>query len=141
LITVNPAREAAATPVDPTAPAPAPATPKPVPLLEVSRVAIADQPLRVAFLYYLNPDCSVIGVPTVRVLEQPKSGKVTVENGTGFSTFPASNSRSKCNDSRSDGAIISYTPNPGYTGADSITMDVIYPDGLVSKRRYAIDVR
>jgi hypothetical protein len=93
------------------------------------------------FLYDINPDCTVIGIPAVRVLEQPKSGKVTVENGTGFPTFPANNVRSKCNGSRSDGAIISYTPNPGYTGADSITVDVIYPDGNESKRHFAIEVR
>ena len=65
----------------------------------------------------MNPDCSVIGMPTVHILEQPQSGKVAVENGTGFSAFPASNTRFKCNSNRSDGVVISYTPNPGYTGA------------------------
>ncbi len=132
-ISVNPVREAAA---PPTATAPAPPA-----ITVVTRVAIADKPLQVAFLYDINPDCSVIGVPTVRIVEQPKSGKVTVENGTGFPAFPASNSRSKCNQSRSDGAIISYVPDPGYTGADSITVDIIYPDGGAAKRRYAIEVK
>jgi hypothetical protein len=134
-ISVNPVREAAA---PPTATAPAPAPPA---ITVVSRVAIADKPLQLAFLYDMNPDCSVIGVPTVRIVEQPKSGKATIENGTGFPAFPASNPRSKCNQSRSDGAIISYTPDPGYTGADSITVDIIYPDGSAAKRRYAIEVK
>jgi hypothetical protein len=150
-ITVNPTREAAVTPVDPAAPATppavaAPAAPKtaapaPAAIVEVSRVAIADQPLRVGFFYDLNPDCSLVGIPSVRILEQPKSGKVTVENGTGFPAFPASNIRYACNSSRSDGAIVSYTANPGYTGADSLTMEIIYPDGFANKRHYAIDVR
>jgi hypothetical protein len=104
-------------------------------------VAIADKSLEVAFLYDINPDCSVIGVPTVRIVEQPKSGKVTIQNGTGFPAFPSSNSRFKCNQSRSDGATISYVPDPGYTGADSITVDIIYPDGNSAKRRYAIEVK
>jgi hypothetical protein len=145
-ITVNPVREAA-TPPTATAPSPAPApptatAPSPPPAITVlSRVAIADKPLEVAFLYDINPDCSVIGVPTVRIVEKPKSGQVTIENGTGFPAFPSTNSRSKCNQSRNDGAIISYIPDPGYTGADSITVDIIYPDGNAAKRRYAIEVK
>ncbi len=137
-ISVNPAREASV------APSPAPSPPKPPsppPIVELSRVASADKQLQVAFLYALNPDCSVIGAPTVHIMEQPHSGKVAVENGTGFSAFPASNTRFKCNSNRSDGVVISYTPNPGYTGADSIMMEIIYPDGSAAKRHYAIDVR
>jgi hypothetical protein len=110
-------------------------------IVEITRVAAVDQPLRVAFLYDVNPDCSVIGMPTVRVVEQPKSGKVTVENGTGFPGFPANNVRSKCNSNRVDGMVLSYIPNPGYAGTDSVLVDIIYPDGNASKRRYAIEVK
>jgi hypothetical protein len=127
-ITVNPVREAAAAPN------------APVPQV-FNRVAVAGQQLQVAFMYDLNPDCSLIGVPTVRISEQPKSGKATVEKTTGFPAFPSSNSRFKCNTSRVDGVAISYTPDSGYTGADSITVDIIYPDGTASKRRYAVEVR
>ena len=148
LITVNPTREAAVTPVDPGAPpaVAAPAAPKTAPaapaaIVEVSRVAIADQTLRLAFLYDLNPDCSLIGILTVRIVEQPQSGKVTVEKGTGFPVYPANNTRSSCNSNRSDGAVVSYTANPGYTGADVLTMEIIYPDGIANKRHHAIDVR
>jgi hypothetical protein len=150
-INVNPSREAAATPTNPpgeTGPGtrveptpPRPASPNPPPITEVTRVAIADQTLQVVFLYDINPDCSVIGLPSVRIVEQPKSGKVAVEKGTGFPAFPANNSRFKCNSNRAEGMIISYTPNPGYTGADSIVTDIIYPDGNAVRRRYAIDVR
>src|SRR5581483_8819094 len=72
-------------------------------IVEINRVMVADQSLVVAFLYALNPDCTVIGAPTVRVVEQPKSGKLEVANGTGFPNFPAANVRSKCNASRTDG--------------------------------------
>jgi hypothetical protein len=146
-INVNPAREAAATPAGTAPPTrteptpPNPASPNPPAITEITRVAIADQTLKVAFLYDLNPDCSAIGVPSVRIFEQPKNGKVTIEKGTDFTTFPASNSRFKCNSNRTEGAIISYTPNPGFTGADSVSVDIIYPDGNAAKRRYAIDVR
>jgi hypothetical protein len=110
-------------------------------IVEIARVATVDQQLRVAFLYDLNPDCSVIGTPTVRIVEQPKSGKVAVENGTGFPNFPASNIRSKCNSDRAEGTVLSYMPNPGYAGSDSVLVDIIYPDGNAIKRRYAIEVK
>jgi Domain of Unknown Function with PDB structure (DUF3857)/Transglutaminase-like superfamily len=113
----------------------------PAPILELSRVAVAGQQLRVAFLYDLNPDCSLIGIPTVRIVEEPKSGLVKVDKDAGFPGFPANNPRFKCNSARTDGAVIYYTPNTGFTGADSITVDIIFPDGNAAKRRYAIDVR
>lgn len=119
-------------------PAAAPSTP---PLLEFTRVAVADQPLRVAFAPHLNPDCSSIGFMTVRIIEPPKHGKISVENGTGFSVYLQSDLRYECNKRRTDGVIISYNPEAGYRGPDSVTMDWITPDGALFKRRFAIDVR
>ncbi len=113
------------TPVATTAPAPSP-TPAPAPAaavtgpktLELTRVVAADQRLRLDFLYSINPDCTSVGFATVRVIEQPKHGRITVENGTGFTNFPASNPRVECNKRRSDGVAIFYDPEPGYMGAD-----------------------
>ena len=66
---------------------------------------------------------------------------MVVENGTGFTNFPPENSQFKCNNTRSDGAVISYTPNPGFKGADSITLESVYPDGAATTRHYAIAVK
>lgn len=109
--------------------------------LELRRVAVADRQLQLAFLFDLNPDCSSIGFVSVRMTEDPKHGKLTIENGTGFSTFAEKNLRFECNKRRTDGVVVSYTPEPGYVGADSLAMDVIYPDGNLGKRRYSIEVR
>jgi hypothetical protein len=78
---------------------------------------------------------------TVRVLEQPKHGKIEIENETGFTNFPARNPRAECNKRRSDGVAVIYEPEPGYTGTDSISLDAILPSGVLSKRHYTIDVR
>jgi hypothetical protein len=125
---------------------PGPRPPQPTSLttprtLEFTRVAAADQKLLVTFVYDLNPDCSSIGYATVRITEQPQHGTVTMENGTGFSTFAQNNIRYECNKRRSDGVVVSYAPEAGFTGADSLTVDVILPDGGFNKRHYAIDVR
>ena len=113
----------------------------PAQIIEVARTAVQDQRLRVATLFDLNPDCSVIGIPTVRILESSKNGSVTSEKGSGFPNYPANNSRSKCNSNAVDGEVIFYMPGPGYVGADAVTIEIIYPDGAASKRRYAIEVK
>jgi hypothetical protein len=97
--------------------------------------------MRLDFLYSINPDCTSIGFATIRMIEQPKHGKITIENGTGFTNFPDSNPRVECNKRKSDGGVVVYEPNPGYTGTDSIEFNAIYSTGSLGKRHYAIDVR
>jgi hypothetical protein len=118
-----------------------PAGESPGQITEVARVAVRDQRLRVATLYDLNPDCSVIGIPTVRILESSKNGGIIVEKGSGFPSYPANNSRAKCNSNAVDGEVIFYMPEPGYVGADAVLVEIIYPDGTARTRRYAIEVR
>jgi hypothetical protein len=115
--------------------------PSPAQITEVARTAVRDQRLRVATLYDLNPDCSVIGIPTVRILESSKNGGIIVEKGSGFPSYPANNSRFKCNSNAVDGEVIFYMPEPGYVGADAMLVEIIYPDGTARTRRYAIDVK
>jgi hypothetical protein len=128
------------TPVSATTPAPASAPSAPR-TLDLSRTVAADHKIRLDFLYSINPDCTSIGFAAIRVLEQPKHGKIAIENGTGFTNFPDSNPRAECNKRRSDGVVVIYQPDPGYTGTDSVDLDSIFPTGFLSKRHYAIDVR
>jgi hypothetical protein len=119
----------------------APAAPVPPKPVEISRVVAADQDRRLDFLYSINPDCTSIGYATVRIVEQPKHGAITIENSTGFTNFPAANLRAECNKRRSDGVAIIYKPEAGYTGPDSADFDAIFATGNLSKRHYTIEVR
>ncbi len=109
--------------------------------LELTRAVASDQTLRLDFLFALNPDCTSLGFATVRILGQPKHGKFTYENGTGFTTFPQDNSRSECNKRRSDGVILTYEPDMGFIGSDSIDIDVIFASGFSRNRHYSIEVK
>ena len=109
--------------------------------VEFTRTAAGDQVLQLAYLFALYPDCSSIGYAAVRIIEAPRHGKLAIEQGTGFSAFPQSNQRFECNKRRTDGVNLSYTPEAGYTGADSVLLDVIYPSGTYAKRHYAIEVK
>jgi hypothetical protein len=72
----------------------APAAPNTV---DLKRAVASGGKLRLDFLYSINPDCTSIGFATVRIVEQPRHGRITVDNGTGFTNFPASNPRAECN--------------------------------------------
>jgi Domain of Unknown Function with PDB structure (DUF3857)/Transglutaminase-like superfamily len=109
--------------------------------LELTRAVASDQTLHLDFLYALNPDCTSLGFATVRILDPPKHGKVTFENGTGFTTFPQENLRYECNKRRSDGVVLTYEPDSGFTGMDSINIDVIFASGFSRKRHYSIAVK
>jgi Domain of Unknown Function with PDB structure (DUF3857)/Transglutaminase-like superfamily len=109
--------------------------------LERTRVVASDQKLRLDFLYALNPDCTSIGFATVRIIEQPHHGRITVENGTGFTNFPQNNLRYQCNKSRADGVVVIYEPHSGFTGTDSVNIEAIYPTGTSGKRHYSIEVK
>jgi Domain of Unknown Function with PDB structure (DUF3857)/Transglutaminase-like superfamily len=130
--------------VEPSPAEPASASTKPqssAQITEVARVVARDQRLRVATLYDLNPDCSVIGIPTVRIIESSKNGGIIVEKGSGFPSYPANNPRSRCNSNAVDGEVIFYMPEFGYVGADAVLVEIIYPDGTARTRRYAIEVK
>jgi hypothetical protein len=109
--------------------------------LEFTRVVAAEQKLRVDFFYDIQPDCSSAGQTTIRILEQPQHGTLTIENGQAFTNFQKDNQRYDCNTRKSDGTLVFYQPNGDYSGADSITLYAIFPFGAAQTRHYAIDVK
>lgn len=121
-------------------PSPAAAPPPASETVQVRRTAVIDRPMNVDFLYAINPDCSSVGVAGVRVIEDARHGKVTIDEGTGFSNFAQENLRQACNRVRSEGMLVHYHPESGYFGPDSVTVDVVYGDGSSRKLRYDIAV-
>jgi hypothetical protein len=108
---------------------------------QAHRIATADHKLLLDFLYSVDPDCASKGFAAVRVVEAPKNGKLATEQGTGFPNFAKDNPRHECNIRKIDGVSVFYEPNSGFLGPDSIALDVIFPSGSLSKRRYSIDVK
>jgi hypothetical protein len=82
-----------------------------------------------------------MGTTSVRILVQPQHGRLMVQKGRGFTSFEKDNQRYDCNRRKSDGTFVFYQPERGYAGKDLITLDIIFPTGQASQRRYAIDVR
>lgn len=118
---------------------PAPAAPPQT--MEISRVAAAEDKLRLDFLYSIQPDCSSSGHTVVRVEQQPQHGTVTVEDGQAFTSFPRDNQRYDCNTRKSDGTLVFYQAKPDYRGPDTVTLYVIFPLGVGQTRHYSIEVK
>jgi hypothetical protein len=119
----------------------APASPSAAPKVEVTRVAAAEQKLRLDFFSSVEPDCSSMGQMTVRIVEQPQHGALAVENGQAFTNYPKDNQRYDCNTRKSDGTLVFYQAKSDYRGPDSVTLYVITPLGAAFTRHYSIDVK
>ena len=54
---------------------------------------------------------------------------------------PKENPRFECNKERTEGTAIFYRGDAGYTGMDSVVVEVRYADGREGRVRYSIDVK
>ena len=65
-----------------------------------SEICLSGEPLRLAFFWSLNPDCTVRGVVTVRTLRAPEHGQLTIEPGAGILDFDRAMSGIRATDSK-----------------------------------------
>jgi hypothetical protein len=93
------------------------------------------------FLVNIDADCSSTAFASVRMVEEPKHGAATLKDDTGFTNFAKDNSRFECNKQRSGGTAVLYRGEEGYTGNDSVTVEIVYVDGRETSVHYSIDVK
>ena len=89
----------------------------------------------------LNPDCSPVGYPSAQLVSGPSNGAVTMFKGAAFPAYPSDNPRSACIKRRVPGTIIEYRPRRDFTGSDSFTVNVIFPDGTERTDTFNITVK
>ena len=96
---------------------------------------------RIDFFASVNPDCSSIGLPTVRLVEGPSNGVVTTDKARDFMSFPKSNIRSKCNGKRVAGLKLFYQSTTEFFGVDRVRLLVISASGGEREATYVIQVK
>jgi hypothetical protein len=96
---------------------------------------------QIDFFASVNPDCSSIGRPTVRLVEGPSKGTVTTDKGRDFMAFPQSNVRHMCNRRRVAGTKLFYKSQPGFLGLDRVRILILSGSGTGREATYAIQVR
>lgn len=96
---------------------------------------------QIDFLASVNPDCSPIGLPTVRLIDGPSHGVLTTDKGRDFMTFPRSNPRHACNKRRVAGLKVFYQPEQGFVGVDHVRILVVAASGTERAATYEVRVR
>jgi hypothetical protein len=107
----------------------------------LSPVAVAGIPLRLGHFADLNPDCSQIGEPDVRVTKPADHGAVTVRPGEGYANFAQANPRNHCNYRPTPGVNATYTAERGYIGPDTVALDIIFQTGEERQLVYNLNVK
>jgi hypothetical protein len=108
---------------------------------QAARVAIPGKPLILVGVAFTNPDCSPLGSVTIRVLEPPEHGRVSISTARFFPSYSASNVRAHCNLRRVQGTRAIYVAQRGYTGPDRLVLEAIGPTGGYARRMFRIDVK
>jgi hypothetical protein len=108
---------------------------------DVSRTVPSGKNQRIDFLASVNPDCSSIGIPTVRLLEGPDNGVVTTDKAKDFLPFPKGNIRSRCNGRRVAGLKLFYQSTTEFFGTDRVRLLVISASGGEREATYVIQVK
>ena len=96
---------------------------------------------RIDFFASVNPDCSSVGLPTVRLVEGPNNGVVTTDKARDFMSFPKTNIRSKCNGRRVAVLKLFYQSTTEFLGTDRIRLIVISASGGEREATYVIQVK
>lgn len=104
-------------------------------------VAASGKRARLVIMHSLNPDCSLEGYMTVRVVVPPVHGTASVEQGLFYPNYPHNNPHAVCNTQPAEGMAAFYQSATNYVGPDYVEMEVIEPDGRAGRLGFHIDVR
>jgi hypothetical protein len=108
---------------------------------DLTRAVVAGRPFQLAFSGVLNPDCSPTGRTTIRVAQAPAHGIVRIRQIVDVVKYPPGHRLSGCNGRRVNSAAAYLTATPGYVGADSVALEIIYPSGGLRRMNFSLTVR
>lgn len=106
----------------------------------VNQVVRMDTPTMLATFYAVNLDCSARGVPDIAISMQPVHGSAMVSPHAAHPAFPPG-PYAVCNGTAVPAVGVRYTPGPGYSGGDSLTLDQVDTEGRRQSIRVALTVR
>ena len=90
---------------------------------------------------YVNADCSSGAVPEVRIVTPPSSGNIRLQQLTIPIARPLADPLVRCNGKPVEAVVVSYKSKNGFTGADTVVLDVDFRHGKVTRFIYNIAVR
>lgn len=96
----------------------------------------ANKDIRIGVFVNIQPDCTSGPLPTIRLVEPPAHGKVTVKKGK----VDATNYK-QCLALTAPAYIAFYRSEKGFLGSDSVLLEVRYPGGKQELQHIVITVR
>jgi hypothetical protein len=94
------------------------------------------KPMRIAYYAVLRKDCKPGPAPTIRVIEAPKSGTLTVRGGELTTGVTAS-----CPNLKAPAQLLFYLARAGAVGSDHIVYAVISSDGRIDGYDVTITIK
>jgi hypothetical protein len=107
----------------------------------VTRTVVTDARYQLSFYTALHADCTSMGYPIVRIVTAPAHGSLTTEEATDYPFYAKDNQRYDCNLRRVPGTRLFYQSEPNFSGADTGTVEVIYPSAEARTITFALTVR
>jgi len=95
----------------------------------------SDKDIRVGVYINVQPDCSPGPLPTIRLITPPSNGKVTVKRAKVTGT-----NYKQCLALEVPGFIAVYHSAPGFSGVDTLTIEVKFPAGRTENQRIIVTV-
>ena len=89
----------------------------------------------------INPDCSLIALPTARITQEPAHGTVQLHPFDTFTSYPPTDPRAACARVKVPGIAAEYTPAPGFVGSDFTAIEYIFKDGKQAEVKFALTVK
>lgn len=107
----------------------------------VNKTMAAGGQIRLFGYYLLNPDCSSMGDPVLRVTSQPAHGTVKMAKGSTYPNTAAGTAYAACSSVKVASVNVDYRAEAGFTGSDTVTIEAIYPNGVDRADTYYITVK
>ena len=104
---------------------------------QVTRAVKGDpgKDIRVGVYVNVKSDCSSGPLPTIRLVDQPANGKVTVRTAN----VKAQNYK-QCLALEVPGYVAFYRSEPTFSGVDSFTIEVKFPEGRIELQKLNVTV-
>jgi hypothetical protein len=105
------------------------------PTVERSVKAQPDKDVRVGVYVNVQPDCTSGPLPTIRLSDPPTNGRVVVKRAN----VGATNYR-QCLSLQVPGLVAFYRSKPGFSGTDTLSLEVKLPSGKTQIQRITVTV-
>ena len=104
-------------------------------ILERQAKGQAGRDIRIAVFASIKPDCTAGQLPSVRLKQPPANGTVTVKQGRMRTT-----NFKQCLAVEVPAFIAFYRSAPGFSGQDSVLIEVVSAEGKTQLQRYTVTV-